>query len=80
MTPALGSGDSWQWPDVTGAVDEASSLSRLRAVEPANIDMTTYARFLPATVSAVMLYGISIAANYARVNNVMSQMTERASD
>ena len=42
----------------------------LRAVEPAHVDTQAYARFLPATTSAVTLYGVSIAANFARVNDV----------
>ncbi|HEX6716045.1 MAG TPA: hypothetical protein VF088_02985 [Pyrinomonadaceae bacterium] len=65
---------NWRWTDLTSALDEALKLARLRAVEPAHVDTETYARFLPATTSAVTLYGISIAANYARNNNVMEHV------
>jgi hypothetical protein len=65
---------NWQWTDLTSALDEALELARLRAVEPAHVDTETYARFLPATTSAVTLYGISIAANYARNNKVMDHV------
>lgn len=65
---------NWQWTDLTFALDEVLELARLRAVEPAHVDTETYARFLPATTSAVTLYGISIAANYARNNNVMAHV------
>ncbi len=65
-------GGVWQWADVLGALDEAQQLSRLRTVGPADVDTLAYSRFLPATTSAVTLYGISIAANYGRVNDVMA--------
>jgi hypothetical protein len=45
-------------------------LAKLRAVEPAQIDSTPYASFLPAMATASALRGISIAANFANVNNV----------
>jgi hypothetical protein len=60
----------WQWSDLLGAVTETFALAKLRAVEPTQIDSTPYASFLPATASASALRGISIAANFANVNNV----------
>jgi hypothetical protein len=65
-------GGAWQWADVLGALDEAQQLARLRTVGPGHVDTLAYARFLPATTSAATLYGISIAANYGRVNGVMA--------
>jgi hypothetical protein len=73
VTPPRASG-AWQWTDVLGALEETFALARLRAVEPAHIEQGPYAQFLPATVSAAMLYGISIAANYSRVNGVSRHM------
>ncbi|QIG49955.1 hypothetical protein G5V57_20835 [Nordella sp. HKS 07] len=78
-TPAQMKG-SWQWDDLIGALDEALSLARLRAVEPAQVDTTAYARFLPATTSAVTLHGISIAANYSSVNKVVARIPGGADD
>ena len=57
-----------------GALEETLDLARLRAVEPAHVDTTPYARFLPATTSAVTLYGITIGANLAAVNRVLDQL------
>ena len=78
VTPPRASG-AWQWTDVVGALEETFTLARLRAVEPAQIEEQPYAQFLPATVSAATLYGISISANYSRVNDV-SQHVRRESD
>jgi hypothetical protein len=72
VTPAQMRG-KWEWSDLLGALHETLDLARLRAVEPAHVDTRAYARFLPATTSAVTLYGVSITANYARVNNVAAQ-------
>jgi hypothetical protein len=65
-------GGAWRWSDVLGAVDEALQLAQLRTVEPRHVDTLPYARFLPATTSAATLYGISIAANYGRINGAMA--------
>ena len=73
VTPARMQG-RWQWSDVLGALEETLELARLRAVEPAQVDTTAYARFLPATTTAVTLYGISIAANYSMVNHLLARL------
>jgi hypothetical protein len=70
---------AWQWTDLLGALEESLELAKLRAVEPTQVDSTPYARFLPATASAVTLHGLSIAANYSRVNDV-NAFIERATD
>jgi hypothetical protein len=67
VTPATWNG-TWQWSDLTGALDDTLRLAKLRAVEPDQIDQTDYARFLPATVMAATTRGISIAAVLA-INN-----------
>lgn len=43
-------------------------MAKKRAIEPSHIDTTDYARFLPALVSAVAVYPITVALNLA-LNN-----------
>jgi uncharacterized protein YdcH (DUF465 family) len=59
---------SWRWQDLVDTLHETLAMAKKRAVEPAQVDKTAFARFLPATVMAHTVYGLSIAANYA-VNN-----------
>lgn len=63
---------SWQWQDLVDALHETLALARKRAVEPAQVDKTAFARFLPATVMAVTLYGLSISASLAANNRVFA--------
>lgn len=58
----------WTWPDLVDALHETLDLCRLRALEPVHIDTTGYAHLLPATISSVTYYPLTIALNYA-VNN-----------
>lgn len=60
----------WQWRDLVDALHETLAMARKRAVEPAFVDQTAFAPFLPATVMAVTLYGLSISANLAANNLV----------
>ena len=78
VTPPRMNGE-WQWTDLLGALEETFELAKLRAVEPTHVDSTAYARFLPATTSAVTLHGLTIAANYARVNDV-NAFIQRSAD
>lgn len=66
---------SWRWQDLVDAVHETFALARKRAVEPAQVDETALAPFLPATVMAVTLYGLSIAANLAANNFVYAALS-----
>ena len=68
VTPATWDG-RWQWADIVGALDDTLDLAKKRAVEPVHVDATAYARFLPATVAAVTLRGLSIALALARNNH-----------
>lgn len=72
VTPASASG-SWQWEDLVGALNETLDLAKKRALEPAMIDPTPYARLLPATIMAVTLYGISITTSLAVANGVLQR-------
>ncbi len=69
VTPATGGG-KWLWDDLLGALNETLDLAKKRAVEPVQLDATTYSRFLPATVMAVTYYGISITTSLATANGV----------
>jgi hypothetical protein len=70
VTPATADG-VWHWEDLTAALNETLDLARVRAVEPAGLDPTPYARLLPATVMAVTLHGISITTALAAANGVL---------
>jgi hypothetical protein len=78
VTPATQTG-AWDWPEVTGALDDTLALARKRAVEPEDVDGTPYARYLPATVMATTLRGISIGLSLA-VNNRVSRFVEGVPD
>ncbi len=55
----------WEWTDLVDALHETLQMAKRRAVEPEHIDVTTYARFLPATISAVTAHPITIGLNLA---------------
>jgi len=67
---------SWQWQDLVAALNETLDMTKKRAVEPDQVDATPYAQFLPATITAVTLYQISISANLALNNKVLDILTE----
>ena len=69
VTPAAWDG-TWHWADLAGALTETLELAHKRAVEPSQVDATAYARFLPATIMAATLHGISIATALATNNHV----------
>jgi hypothetical protein len=79
VTPATANG-AWQWEDIVGALNETLDLAKKRALEPAQLDPTAYARLLPATIMAVTLYGISITTSLAVANGVLQheQVAARA--
>jgi hypothetical protein len=70
----------WQWADLVDALHETLDMARLRAIEPRHVDRTAYARFLPATVTAVTFHPLTIALNYAMVNNVADALEVRDAD
>jgi hypothetical protein len=73
VTPASATG-AWQWDDLVGALNETLDLAKVRAVEPADVDQTPYSVLLPATITAVALYGISIVTCLAATNGIMIQL------
>ncbi|MEO8827575.1 hypothetical protein [Lapillicoccus sp.] len=79
VTPATADG-VWHWEDVVGALNETLDLAKKRALEPSQIDATPYASFLPATIMAVTLHGISITTAMAVASNVLltKEVVDRA--
>jgi hypothetical protein len=73
VTPASVS-PQWQWTDLVGALNETLDLAKKRSLEPAHIDQTPYASFLPATVMAASLYGISISTSLGAANGAFARM------
>jgi hypothetical protein len=59
---------AWQWQDLVDTLQETLTMAKKRAVEPDQIDTTTYGRFLPALVSAVTALPITAALKLA-INN-----------
>ena len=68
---------AWKWEDVVDGIRETFDMARKRAVEPAQIDDSPYAQFLPATLMAVTLHQISIGTNLAVVNNIYGDIAAR---
>jgi hypothetical protein len=66
----------WEWADLVDTLHETLELAKRRAIEPDHLASTDYARYLPATISAVTMHPITIALNYALVNNIYSTIDE----
>jgi hypothetical protein len=69
VTPASG-GTAWAWDDLRQAIPDTMRLARHRAVEPVHLEQGAGARFLPATVSAITMRGVSMSLLYAINNDV----------
>jgi hypothetical protein len=74
LTPTAFRG-AWQWNDVVDALNETLDLAKRRAVEPAQIDGTPYAQFVPATIMAVTMAQLTISANLA-INNRLAKLVQ----
>ena len=59
---------TWSWDDLVAAVGETLDLVRIRAVEPGQLDGTSYAQLLPATVLSAAARAITLTTDLA-VNN-----------
>ncbi|OUL36555.1 hypothetical protein BV375_00035 [Nostoc sp. 106C] len=70
---------NWQWQDLVDALNETLEMAKKRAVEPAQVDSSAYAPFLPSTVMTVTLYQITIAVNLALNNKVLDILTREDS-
>lgn len=56
---------NWSWDDLVTMLNDVYLDAQKRGVEPAQIDASNYAQFLPATLMAVTLYQITVATNLA---------------
>jgi hypothetical protein len=65
----------WQWDDLVDALNETLDFAKRRAVEPADLDDSPYAPFLPATVIATQVHQLTIAADLA-LNNKIALLAE----
>jgi hypothetical protein len=61
---------TWGWDDLVATLIETLEGAKARGVEPAQIDASGYAQFLPATLMAVTLYQVTIATNLALNNHI----------
>jgi hypothetical protein len=69
VTPPVQRG-SWQFQDIVEALHETLDFARLRAVEPAQLDDSALGPLIPAVLSAVTMFPITTALNYAFSNKV----------
>lgn len=60
----------WSWDDLVKTINETLDDAKARGVEPSQVDATSYAQFLPATLMAVTLYQITIGTNLALNNRI----------
>lgn len=67
---------AWRWDDLVDTLGETLDFARMRAVEPAQIDGTELGRFLPALISAVTLYPLTVMLNYSENNALSTQLAE----
>jgi hypothetical protein len=66
---------AWRWDDLVATLHETLDLARIRAVEPAQLDQTALAVFLPATIMATTWRPITIAADLAVVNKFVERIS-----
>jgi hypothetical protein len=71
LTPSQFRG-TWRWDDLVDALNETLELAKQRALEPADIDRTAYAPFLPATITAAQVAQLTIAADLALNNKLVA--------
>ncbi len=67
---------AWQWQDLMDTLMETFDMAQKRAVEPADIDTTSYARFLPAIISSMTVHPITSSLNYAFNNNLHESLIQ----
>lgn len=61
---------AWQWKDLVDTLHETLDFARLRAVEPAQLDQTVLAPFLPALLSSVTTFPLTASLNLGFNNNL----------
>jgi hypothetical protein len=63
----------WQWSDLVDTINETLEMAKKRAIEPDQVDDSSYARFLPATVSSTTTIPVSPSLNYS-FNNLIHEI------
>jgi hypothetical protein len=64
----------WTWDGLVATINETLDVAKARGVEPAQVDSSAYAQFLPATLMAVTLYQIQIATNLGLNNRIYDRI------
>jgi hypothetical protein len=64
----------WSWNDLVAMLHETLDAAKARGVEPAQVDGSSYAQLLPATLMAVTLYQITIATNLGLNNGIYERI------
>jgi archaellum component FlaC len=64
----------WHYRDLLDTIQETMDMAKKRAIEPAQIESTAYAQFLPTTMMAVTLYLITLSTNLAINNSVYEKL------
>ncbi len=72
VTPPRITGN-WNWNDIVEAMEETLDMAKKRAVEPSQIEATSFAQVLPAIMVAVTSYWITVATNLS-LNNLVSEV------
>ncbi|NJN28607.1 MAG: hypothetical protein HC819_22825 [Cyclobacteriaceae bacterium] len=63
----------WQWSDLVDAIHETMDMAKKRAIEPDHVDDSSYARFLPATISSAQTIPLAPSLNYS-FNNLVHEI------
>jgi hypothetical protein len=64
----------WKWDDLVDGINETMEMAKKRAIEPAHVETTSYAQFLPSTMMAVTLYLITMSTNLAINNSIYERI------
>jgi hypothetical protein len=72
VTPPVFKGE-WDWETIVLSLEETLSMAKKRAIEPSQVEGTTYSQFLPTTITAVTSHLITVAMNYAQTNIPMTK-------
>ena len=56
--------ENWKWEDLKDALYETLEESKIRGVEPEQLDKTGFACFLPATMASLTRHPVTMSANY----------------
>ncbi|MBE0640346.1 MAG: hypothetical protein IH598_17675 [Bacteroidales bacterium] len=69
VTPTKFDGN-WAWDEIVNSMHETLDLAKLRSIEPKHIDQTSYAQFIPATLSTA-------TSKYATIGMIFDGIVEQ---